>query len=108
MTKNSSFFGNYIMKKYYIYIMSNYSNSVLYVGVTNNLVRRIYEHKNKFVKGFAEKYNVNKLVCFEEYQDSLTAIEREKKLKAGSRQKKIDLVNRKNPDWNDLYDSLLG
>ena len=74
----------------------------MYVGVTNNLERRIYEHKNKLVKGFTKKYNVNKLVYFEETQDVTAAIEREKEIKKWRREKKNQLVNRINPTWKDL------
>ena len=74
----------------------------MYVGVTNNLERRIYEHKNKLIKGFTEKYNVNKLVCFEETQDINTSIEREKEIKKWRREKKNQLVNLMNPKWDDL------
>ena len=74
----------------------------MYVGVTNNLERRIYEHKNKMVKGFTKKYNVSKLVYFEETQDVIAAIEREKEIKRWRRQKKDQLVNSSNPTWKDL------
>ena len=74
----------------------------MYVGVTNNLERRIHEHKNKLVKGFTEKYNVNKLVYFEETQDVTAAIAREKEIKKWRREKKNQLVNRMNPNWKDL------
>ena len=74
----------------------------MYVGMTNNLIRRIYEHKNKLVKGFTEKYNVNKLVYFEETQDVIAAIAREKEIKKWRREKKNQLVNRINPTWKEL------
>ena len=74
----------------------------MYLGVTNNLERRLYEHKNKLVKGFTEKYNVNKLVYFEETQDVTAAIAREKEIKKWRREKKNQLVNRINPNWKDL------
>ena len=74
----------------------------MYVGVINNLERRVYEHKNKLIKGFTEKYNVNKLVCFEETQDINTSIEREKEIKKWRREKKNQLVNLMNPKWDDL------
>jgi len=95
------------MKKYYVYILTNYGNSVLYVGVTNDLIKRIYEHKNKLIESFTEKYNLNKLVYFEECLDSILAIEREKQLKAGSRRKKIELVEKENPNFDDLYEQLI-
>ena len=74
----------------------------MYLGVTNNLERRLYEHKNKLIKGFTEKYNVNKLVYFEETQDVTAAIAREKEIKKWRREKKNQLVNRMNPNWKDL------
>jgi len=90
-------------KQYYVYIMTNRKNTVLYIGVTNNLIRRIYEHKEKLVDGFAKKYNITKLVYYEVFEDIENAISREKQLKAGSRQKKIDLIDRMNRGWRDLY-----
>ena len=93
-------------KQYYVYIMTNKHNTVLYTGVTNDLVRRTYEHKEKLVKGFTKKYNVNKLVYYEITDDVYSAITREKQIKAGSRKKKIDLIESMNPEWMDLYDSL--
>ena len=89
-------------RRYYVYLITNWNNKVMYVGVTNNLERRIYEHKNKLVKGFTEKYNVNKLVYFEETRDVTAAIEREKEIKKWRREKKNQLVNRINPTWKDL------
>jgi len=89
-------------KNYYVYIMTNKRNTVLYTGVTNNLERRVYEHKNKLVEGFTEKYNVDKLAYFETSNDSISAIEREKQIKAGSRSKKIILIEKMNPEWKDL------
>jgi len=87
--------------------MTNYTNSVFYVGVTNNLIKRIYEHKNKFVRGFTERYNITKLVHYELFDDSNSAIAREKQIKAGSRQKKIDLIIKNNPDFSDLYPEII-
>ncbi len=89
-------------RKYYIYLLTNWNNKVMYVGITNNLERRIYEHKNKLVKGFTEKYNVNKLIYFEEARDAIVAIAREKEVKKWRREKKNLLVNRVNPTWRDL------
>ncbi|MBU1640487.1 MAG: GIY-YIG nuclease family protein [Proteobacteria bacterium] len=86
--------------------MTNKSNKVLYTGVTSDLVRRVYEHKEKLTKGFTAKYNCNKLVYFEVYDDIIEAIAREKQLKAGSRAKKIDLIQAKNTKWEDLSGSL--
>ena len=93
-------------RQYYIYILSNINNSVLYTGVTNNLMKRVYEHKEKLVKGFTKKYNVNKLVYYEVLEDINYAINREKKIKGGSRKKKIDLIKSMNKDWKDLYEEL--
>ena len=87
---------------YYVYLLTNWNNKVMYLGVTNNLERRLYEHKNKLVKGFTEKYNVNKLVYFGETQDVTAAIAREKEIKKWRREKKNQLVNRMNPNWKDL------
>jgi len=88
--------------RYYVYFITNWNNKVMYVGVTNNLERRIYEHKNKLVKGFTKKYNINKLVYFEETQDVISAIDREKEIKKWRREKKDQLVNSMNPTWRDL------
>jgi putative endonuclease len=93
-------------KQYYVYIMTNKRNTVLYTGVTNNLKRRIYEHKEKLVSGFTMKYNVTKLIYYEILGDPENAILREKQIKAGSRQKKIDLINSINRKWIDLYEEL--
>ena len=92
-----------MQKECYIYIMTNKRNTVLYTGVTNDLIRRIYEHKSKIVESFTKRYNVNKLVYYEMYEDISQAIAREKQIKAGSRQKKINLINSINPEWKDLY-----
>lgn len=95
------------MKQYYVYIVTNKTNTVLYVGVTNNLVKRIYEHRSKLANGFTAKYNVTKLVYFEIHNDITEAIKREKQIKAGSRNKKIELITKVNSEWNDLYDSVV-
>ncbi len=94
-------------KKGYVYIMTNPANTVLYTGVTSDLKKRVYEHKHKLVKGFTKKYNVIKLVYYEIHADMLTAIEREKQIKAGSRRKKIALIESMNPEWKDLYEDIL-
>lgn len=94
-------------KQYFVYILTNPQNNVLYVGVTNNLVRRVWEHKEKLVKGFTEKYNINKLIHFEEFDDVSQAIAREKQLKGGSREKKLKLVELTNPLFEDLYNSII-
>ena len=91
----------------YVYIITNYKNTTLYTGVTSNLIKRIFEHKSKLVDGFSKKYNLNKLVYFEESQSIVSAIQREKFIKGKSRQYKIDLINSINPQWCDLYESLL-
>jgi len=90
--------------QYYVYILTNKSNKVLYVGVTNDIESRVSEHKLKVHKGFTATYGCNKLVYFEEFQWIQDAIAREKQLKAGSRQQKIDLIMADNPLWNDLSD----
>ena len=89
-------------KQYYVYFLTNYNNKVLYVGVTGDLKKRVYEHKNKLVEGYTEKYNVDKLVYFENSRNVKTAISREKELKKWRRDKKNQLVNAENPEWNDL------
>ncbi|MCK5394902.1 MAG: GIY-YIG nuclease family protein [Gammaproteobacteria bacterium] len=89
-------------KTYYVYLITNWSNKVLYVGVTNNLERRLYEHKNKLIKGFTEKYNISKLVYFEQTSDIESAITREKEIKRWRREKKNNLVESKNKAWEDL------
>jgi putative endonuclease len=83
--------------------MTNKANTVLYTGVTSNLIKRVYEHKEKFVDGFTKKYKITKLVYYEVLADMQSAISREKQIKAGSRQKKEDLINSMNKEWNDLY-----
>lgn len=91
------------MNQYYVYILTNYHNTTLYTGVTNDLVRRVYEHKNKLTQGFSKKYNINKLVYFESTSDVESAIAREKQIKAGSRKKKVQLIELNNSVWKDLY-----
>ena len=86
--------------------MTNKNNTVLYAGITNDLQRRVYEHKNNIGSKFTSKYNINKLVYYEIFNDPENAISKEKKLKAGSRQKKIDLINSINESWDDLYPRL--
>jgi putative endonuclease len=90
-------------KQYYIYLMTNDNNTVIYTGVTSDLKRRVYEHKEKFVKGFTKRYNIDKLVYYEVCGDVIAAISREKQIKAGSRSKKISLIESMNKDWRDLY-----
>ena len=93
-------------KQYYVYIMANRYNNVLYTGVTNDLKRRVYEHKMHLVRGFTSRYNVEKLVYYEATDDIQAAILREKQIKGGSRQKKIDLIMSINPEWKDFFDEL--
>ena len=90
------------MKHYYVYILTNKSNKVLYTGVTNNILRRIYEHKAGFIKGFTKKYRVKKLVYFESFTNPNDAIAAEKKIKGWLRSKKIVLIESMNPNWKDL------
>ncbi len=93
-------------KQYFVYILTNKRNTVLYTGVTNDLKRRVYEHREKLVSGFTKKYNVYELVFYEITNSIEAAIQREKQIKGGSRQKKIDLINGMNPEWRDLYEEL--
>ena len=86
----------------YVYILFNKRNGTLYTGVTSNLKERIYQHKNKIFDGFTAKYDVNKLAFYEETTDIRSAIEKEKQIKAGSRKKKLQLIETMNPDWKDL------
>jgi len=92
-------------KRYFVYIMTNKKSGVLYTGITNNLARRVYEHKEKLISGFTSKYNLTKLVFFEETHDVKAAIAREKQIKGWLRKKKIELIESRNPDWNDLSES---
>lgn len=93
-------------RQFYIYILTNKRHTVLYTGVTNNLARRVYEHKEKFVKGFTERYNVDILAYYEVAENAEAAISREKQIKAGSRKKKEELIKAMNPFWKDLYDDI--
>ena len=87
---------------YYVYILTNWNDKVMYIGVTNNLYKRIYQHKNKLIDGFTKKYNVTKLVYYESTEDVTSAITREKQLKGWIRNKKNNLVATINPEWKDL------
>ena len=98
---------NILMKSYYVYILTNKNNRVFYVGVTSNMIKRAYEHKNKLIEGFSSKYNLSKLVYFEDTASVETALEREKKLKKWRRDFKINLISKTNPDWHDLYDDIV-
>ena len=89
-------------REYYVYITTNKHNNVLYTGVTSDISRRVYEHSNGNGSGFTKKYKVAKLVYFEIFKNSNEAIKREKQIKAGSRNKKIKLINSQNPDWRDF------
>jgi len=86
--------------------MTNKNNTVLYTGMTIKLIQRVYEHKEKLINGFPKKYNCTKLVYYEIFNDPYNAIAREKQIKAGSRKKKIDLINTMNHEWNDLYNQI--
>jgi putative endonuclease len=95
------------MKEYFVYMLTNRRNGTLYIGVTNNLVRRIYEHKFDQIEGFAKKYNLNKLVYFEKTSDIHSAISREKRLKKWNRAWKIKFIESLNPDWKDLSEDFI-
>ena len=94
-------------KKGYVYILTNAKNKVLYTGVTSNLIKRVYEHKNKMVEGFSKKYNLHKLIYYEVFEDIMNAIIREKQIKGRLRSKKIALIEQMNPKWEDLYWKLI-
>ncbi len=95
------------MKKFYVYIMSSGKNGTLYIGVTSDLTKRVWQHKNKIFEGFTEKYDIIDLVHYEVYDDAENAIKREKRLKHWIRSWKIDLIQKQNPEWKDLYDSII-
>lgn len=90
-----------------IYIMANKRNGTLYTGVTSDLIQRVYQHKHAELDGFTKRYHCKQLVYYEQYEDMISAIEREKQIKAGSRKKKIALIEKMNPGWLDLYETLL-
>jgi putative endonuclease len=92
-----------IKKSYYVYLMTNKTNTVIYTGITNNLLRRIYEHKHKLVGSFTAKYKITKLVYYETFYTPMEAIDREKQIKAGPRKKKEELIKSLNPEYEDLY-----
>jgi putative endonuclease len=94
------------MKTYWVYILASKRNGTLYVGVTNNIIRRVYEHKQKLIKGFTERYNITQLVYMEESNDINRAIHREKCIKEWKRAWKLQLIEEKNPNWKDLYEDL--
>ena len=94
-------------KSYYVYILASKKNGTLYVGITSDLIHRVYEHKNNLIDGFTKKYKVHRLVYFEEFNDVEQAILREKQVKKWNRQWKIRLIEKNNPEWRDLYEELL-
>lgn len=94
-------------KQSYVYILNNYEQTTLYVGVTNNLVNRVFIHREKLNEGFTKKYNLSKLVYYEVFSDITQAIAKEKQLKGGSRKKKLNLINEFNPNWDDLYERII-
>ena len=96
------------MKSYFVYILASERNGTLYVGITDDLPRRIYEHKEGLVEGFTKKYGVKDLVYFEQTSDPLSAITREKQIKKWNRAWKIRLIQKNNPEWKDLYDEIIG
>jgi len=93
---------------YFVYIMSNKPNGVLYIGVTNDLIRRVFEHKQHLAKGFTARYNLDKLVWFEQTEDINSGISKEKQLKNWHRQWKVNLIEQTNPNWQDLYANIVG
>ena len=95
------------MKQYYVYILASRKNGTLYIGVTNDLRKRVYEHKEKLVEGFTEKYEVHNLVYYAAYGDVVDAIAREKQLKKWNRKWKLELIEEKNPEWKDLYSEII-
>ncbi|MCF7888017.1 MAG: GIY-YIG nuclease family protein [Candidatus Omnitrophica bacterium] len=94
-------------KNYCVYVLASRKNGTLYIGVTSNLIKRVWEHKNKIREGFTAKYNVNKLVYYEQYSDPENAIKREKRLKRYKREWKIKLIEKSNPEWQDMYNQLI-
>ncbi len=92
---------------YYVYILASKRNGTLYIGVTNDLVKRVYQHKNELVDGFSKKYHIHNLVYYEQTNDIESAIKREKQLKSWRRLYKLDLIEKDNPNWIDLYDGLV-
>ena len=96
------------MKDSYVYILASQKNGTLYIGVTSDVIKRVYEHKNNLVEGFTSKYQVHRSVYYEHTNDIYSALVREKRLKKWKRQWKIELIEQNNPEWRDLYDDLLG
>lgn len=95
------------MNSYYVYILASHRNGTLYIGVTKDLLKRVWEHKNKIIKGFTQKYGVDLLVYFEETNDINSAIKREKQLKTWNRSWKLELIEKSNPNWRDLYRDII-
>jgi putative endonuclease len=95
------------MKSYFVYILASKKNGTLYIGVTSDLIKRVWQHKNNLIDGFTKQYNMHQLVYFEDTSDVESAIKKEKQLKAWNRQWKINLIQKSNPTWEDLYPSLL-
>ncbi|WP_158671563.1 GIY-YIG nuclease family protein [Bradyrhizobium guangdongense] len=95
-------------RHYYVYILSSKIGGTLYIGVTNDLIRRVAEHKSKLIESFTEKYDVARLVCFEQFDDPDNAIKREKRLKKWNRAWKVRLIEQHNPNWDDLYHEIAG
>ena len=93
-------------KQYYVYIMAGQRNGTLYTGITSNLIRRVWEHKEKVIDGFTKKYKIDTLVYFEKYQDPINAINREKRIKKYPRKWKLNLIEKENPHWKDLYEEI--
>jgi len=96
------------MKLYYVYILANKKNGPVYIGVTTDLIERVYALKNNLIEGFTKKYHVHDLVHYEAYEDIHEAILREKRMKKWKRQWKIELIEQHNPEWKDLYDQVIG
>ncbi|MBW1984881.1 MAG: GIY-YIG nuclease family protein [Deltaproteobacteria bacterium] len=94
-------------KNFCVYILANKRNGTLCIGITSELIKRIWQHKEKFADGFTKKYNVNKLVYFEQFRDPESAIKREKRLKKYKRKWKLNLIEKANPKWKDLYDTVI-
>jgi len=95
------------VKAYFVYILASQRNGTLYIGVTSDLLKRIWEHKNKVADGFTKKYNIDKLVYYEQTENVMSALEREKQLKKWNRDWKIKLIEKENPKWSDLYLDLM-
>ena len=93
-------------RRFYVYMLTNFKNTVIYTGVTNDLMRRVFEHRMKLRDGFTKRYNITKLVYYEEFVDVKNALAREKRIKGGSRRKKVELIDKFNPEWRDLFEEM--